>query len=181
MTKSIAIQETTTWLTEIVIGLNLCPFAHKVYTQKKLSLEEMAYTDQALLDNTNKIIEDLLNPATTTTTTLLIISEGLEDFNLYLDTLYALEEALKGQGLHEEIQLASFHPLYTFEGIDSEALQNYTNRSPYPIIHFLKVEEMAEAIKAHPNTDHIPTENIKKLNKLGLEALLRLYHNPKPT
>ncbi len=181
MKKSIAIQETTTWLTEIVIGLNLCPFAHKVYTENRLTLDEIKYSEQALLDHTNDIISNLLNPDSSTTTTLLIISEGLEDFNFYLDTLYALEESLKSQGLHEEIQLASFHPRYTFEGVDPTAVQNYTNRSPYPIIHFLKVEEMAEAIKAHPDTHSIPAENIKKLNKLGLEALLKLYHTPKTT
>lgn len=175
MEKS-TIDETITWIKNIVIGLNLCPFAHRVYAEGRLSLVEMKYSDSELIRYTNQIITDILDPSTPTTTTLLILKEGLEDFNQYLDTLYALEEGLKVQGLSKEIQLASFHPHYIFEGVDSEAIQNYTNRSPYPIIHFLKVEEMADAIAAHTDTESIPADNIKKLNKMGLENLLKLYH-----
>lgn len=137
----------------------------------------MKFLDNNLLHPTNEIINDILDTNSSTTTSLLIITEGLEDFNEYLDIIYALEAALMADGLDEEIQVASFHPEYTFEGTQKDHLENYTNRSPYPMIHFLKVDEVAKAIASHPNTDTIPEENKKTLQAVGLPELLKLYHS----
>ena len=170
------IQVTKTWLENIVIGLQLCPFASKVYVEKKIGIEEIRLLGNNLQHTTNAIINEILNEDSPITTTLLIITEGLDDFDEYLDTIYALEAALEANGLNEELQLASFHPDYTFKGTHKDALENYTNRSPYPTIHFLKVEEVAAAIASYPDTSKIPEKNKRKLKNLGLEALLKLYH-----
>ncbi len=170
------ILQTKTWLENIVIGLQLCPFASKVYLEDRVGFSVIKFLDNNLLHPTNEIINDILATSTRTTTSLLIVTEGLEDFNEYLDTVYALEAALKADGLDEEIQVASFHPDYTFEGTETDDIENYTNRSPFPIIHFLKVEEVAAAIDSYPDTSSIPEDNKKKLKEIGLAALLRMYH-----
>ena len=44
------------------------------------------------------------------------------------------------------VQVAPFHPLFQFEGSDLDGIDNYTNRSPYPIFHLLREDEVAQAV-----------------------------------
>ena len=47
-------------------------------------------------------------------------------------------------GLAGVIQLASFHPGYQFAVTDPDAVENYTNRSPYPMLHLLREESISQ-------------------------------------
>lgn len=42
-------------------------------------------------------------------------------------------------------EVAPFHPLFQFEGSDAESVDNWTNRSPYPIFHILREDEVGRA------------------------------------
>lgn len=53
--------------------------------------------------------------------------------------------------------------------------ENYTNRSPYPVLHLLREDSLERAIANYPNVDDIPERNIALMNELGtakLKALL---------
>ncbi len=56
-------------------------------------------------------------------------------YNDFLDIADALLDELELAGV---IQIASFHPQYRFEGTMKDAIENYTNRSPYPMLHLLR-------------------------------------------
>ena len=73
-------------------------------------------------------------------------------------------------------QIASFHPDYEFADAGADDVGNYTNRSPYPLLHLLREESLERAIDNHPDTDLIPARNIALLEAFGvahMRALLR--------
>jgi hypothetical protein len=57
-------------------------------------------------------------------------------------------------------QVASFHPLYRFAGSANDDAANYTNRSPYPMLHLLREESIELALERFPNPEQIPERNI---------------------
>ena len=68
-------------------------------------------------------------------------------------------------------QIASFHPDYQFGGTDLEDVENYTNRSPYPMLHLLREDSLEKAIEQYPNVDQIPIRNIELMNSMGQDKL----------
>jgi hypothetical protein len=75
-------------------------------------------------------------------------------------------------GLGGTLQIASFHPYYQFAGTDPDDVANYTNRSPYPMLHVLR-EESVTAIAGDPNELlEIPRRNVNTLKGLGRARIL---------
>jgi hypothetical protein len=104
-------------------------------------------------------------------TTLLVFPLGFDDFEKYLDML-ELANSLVAQGGYGGVyQLASFHPNYCFDGEDENDPANYTNRSPYPILHILRESSVEAALKRYPQPESIPENNIAKARQLGAEFL----------
>jgi hypothetical protein len=112
------------------------------------------------------------NPAMETA--LLIFPKGFSDFEDYLDLTDLAEKLLKAQGFEGIYQVASFHPNYIFAGSDENDPANYTNRSPYPMLHLLREDLLEIAIDKHNNVDDIPNQNIAKANSLGLEYFKKM-------
>jgi hypothetical protein len=84
------------------------------------------------------------------------------------------DELLRMLGLEGEIQIASFHPDYQFEGTESDDIGNETNRSPYPTLHLLREESIARAVDSFWDTSSIPAANLLTLQRLGRERLQAL-------
>ena len=108
-------------------------------------------------------------------TTLLIHPAVLSDFLDFNDFLGQADELLRRSGLEGVFQLASFHPHYQFAGTAPEDAENYTNRSPYPVLHLLREASLEAAIERYPDTADIPERNIERMESLGsarLKALL---------
>ncbi|MBT8113206.1 MAG: DUF1415 domain-containing protein, partial [Gammaproteobacteria bacterium] len=72
-------------------------------------------------------------------------------------------------------QIASFHPDYQFSDTNPEDVENYTNRSPFPMLHILREESLEKAIDNYPDVDQIPSRNIDLINSLGADKLERIY------
>ncbi len=170
------IAETRKWLEQIVIGLNLCPFAKAVYVkdQVRFVLSD-ATTAEALVE---ELAEELVllrdTPAEQIDTTLIVHPQMLTDFldyNDFLDNADAAIEALDLQGI---LQVASFHPQYQFEGTAPDDVSNYTNRAPYPTLLLLREDSVERAVAAFPDPDVIVERNIETLDKLGVEGWTRL-------
>jgi hypothetical protein len=64
--------------------------------------------------------------------------------------------------------VASFHPNYLFADSGPDDAANYTNRSPYPMLHLLREESLEKALENHPNPDAIPERNVKFAREKGL-------------
>ena len=165
--------QTRKWIEEIVIGLGLCPFAAKVYFEDRINFKVGSVLEPAeLFSQFNEEIQGIVDGACDTS--IIILNDDPEDFQDYLDLLEVLRNTLKKDELNEKVQLASFHPKFQFENADPNDIENYTNRSPFPLIHILKVEDVAQAIENHPDIHSVSVKNIETLKKLGMQGLLKL-------
>ena len=108
-----------------------------------------------------------------TETSLLIHPEVLNDFHAYNQFLNQADALLVGAGLEGIYQIASFHPDYRFAGTAATDVENYTNRSPYPLLHLLR-ETSVEAAAASADVDAIPERNNRLMNELGETRLKEL-------
>jgi len=176
MTQSSDQVLTTTrkWVESFVIGLNLCPFAKKELVQDRIRfIVSEASTEIDLLISLKKEIE-LLEGDTSIETTLLIHPNVLNDFGDYNQFLSHADELLVHLNFEGVFQIASFHPNYQFAGTTPRDAENYTNRSPFPILHLLREESLESAIEQYDDVDQIPSRNIAKMNELGLEGVKEL-------
>ncbi|RXZ36845.1 DUF1415 domain-containing protein [Oxalobacteraceae bacterium CAVE-383] len=160
---------TRDWLLQAVIGLNLCPFAKAVYVKRQIRYRITGARDtDALL---NELCDELQLLAAADPeqidTTLLIHPRVLADFSDYNDFLAIADVTLRNFGLEGVIQVASFHPQYQFDNSDSDDIENYTNRSPYPMLHLLREQSIARAVDGIEDADEIVERNMEKLRLLG--------------
>lgn len=173
----IQIQQTQAWLQQFVIQYNICPFAKYPHEQQRIHYQ-MAENDdmEACLMATVLECERLShNPAIETT--LLIFAQGFESFDDFLDLLYTAEELLHAQGYEGIYQLASFHPQYLFAEATADDPANYTNRSPYPMLHIIREASLAVALASYPAPEDIPENNIVRTRQLGITHLRQLLTN----
>lgn len=171
------LKEVNRWLEQVVIGLNLCPFATWPQQQKQIRfaitpcdteacLLQALHDECILLENT---------PAQEIETTLLIIPNLLHDFYDYNDFLDLVEGLIEEHDWHGVFQVATFHPNYQFGGTQPNDDENLTNRSPYPILHLLREVSLEKAIEHYPNTEEIPERNIDTVTQLSLAQKKSLF------
>jgi hypothetical protein len=171
LSPSQVIAETRQWIETVVIGHQFCPFARAVFDAQTIHYEVVndQQPDSCLhaliaqcqkLDNTN-VIE----------TTLIIYPQAGADFEQFLDLLALAEALLVVQGYEGIYQLASFHPQYQFADTDTDDPANFTNRSPYPMLHLLREASLQRAIADYPAIDDVPQRNIKHARTLGEKKL----------
>ena len=162
------------WVQKLVVGEGLCPFAHPV--MEKLHIAESTSQDLKVVTRAflSLLNEMQLADEDDLPTALFIATAALADFDDYLDWLFLCEDLLEQSGLEGDIQLASFHPHYEFEGEEAEAMTNYSNRSPFPMIHFIRENHISEALKTVTKPEAIPERNKRHMQRLGKEGLLQL-------
>jgi hypothetical protein len=160
------------WLERAVLGLNLCPFARAVYVKEQIRYTvSTATAPEALLADLIAELRTLEEAAPEEIeTTLLIHPDVLTDFLDYNDFLGAADAAVADLGLEGVIQIASFHPRYQFAGTAEDDIENYTNRSPYPLLHLLREASVERAVAAFPEAAEIYERNIATMRRLGIEG-----------
>lgn len=171
------IEHTKKWLATFVIGLNFCPFARLPFERQKIRyvLEKEKNLEICLQTCADELL--FLKATPEVETTLLIFETALKDFYDYLGFLAAAEDVLSALELEGTFQIASFHPNYQFDGTSTNDLSNYTNRSPYPMLHFLREDSVSWAVKTHPNTEGIPEQNITRLEALGRQEIKKRWND----
>ena len=165
-----AIAATRHWLEQVVIRLNLCPFAKAVHLKQQIRWVESPARD------TGSLLADLLRELQflaaadpeSVDTTLLIHPHVLNDFLEYNDFLDVADAAVEQLGLDGVLQVASFHPDYRFEGTDPDDAGNLSNRSPFPTLHLLRERSIERAVAAFPEAATIYERNIGTLRRLGV-------------
>ena len=177
------LQDTQRWVLEAVIGLNLCPFAKSVQVNQRLrTVVSPATTPEALLkDLARELLALRRADPEQTETTLLVHPWVLNDFLDFNDFLGAADALVEDLELDGDLQVASFHPDYQFEGTEPDAVENVSNRSPYPTLHLLREDSIERAMDSMPDTDAIYEANIATLRRIGLagwQLALRGRHTP---
>lgn len=170
-------QQVEQWLNDVVIGLNLCPFAAKPQRNKQIKIfVSEAITEETLLEDIlTQLLELEATPAEELETTLVVAPNMLADFydyNLFIDWVEALIKQQDWEGI---FQLATFHPNYCFGGTEPEDAENLTNRSPYPVFHLIREESMEKVLKHYPNPEAIPDTNIARVESLTPEERKKLF------
>jgi hypothetical protein len=169
MQESPVIGKTRQWIENVVVGLNFCPFAKRELRRDAVRFTVNASGDMG--DALQRLIAEcgFLDANPETETALLILPEGFTDFLDYLDLAGLAEDLLAEQGYEGVYQVASFHPDFCFADAEPDDAANYTNRSPYPMLHLLREASLDTAIGNYPDIDSIPDNNMKKARALGVD------------
>lgn len=169
------IKQTKHWLSSVVIELDLCPFAghelrrnsirYNVISETDIELCLMALFDDFVVMDKDDAIE----------TALLIFPAAFQQFDEFLDYIDFSNNLLVDSGYEGVYQLATFHPDYVFSETDYDDASNFTNRSPYPMLHILRESSIERALVDYPSPEGISDTNIARLRKLGNEKMKTLF------
>lgn len=168
---------TKLWVQKAVIDLHLCPFAASPYLNDRV---RYSVSDQrlgaGLLEDLSRELQMLraVDPSICETV-LLIHPYALNDFLQYNEFLDECDALLTRLELDGELQIASFHPAYQFAGTAAQDIENYTNRSPYPMLHLLREASITRAAATFPGIAEIGATNIQTLRRLGHDGWRRLW------
>ena len=166
--------ETRRWIENVVVGLNLCPFAKPVLANLCIEI----FNGQDLESLTDVLRSFLIRFAAENEhdvpTAILVTPNALSNFEDYNDYLEVADQLIFNEELDGIIQIASFHPRYRFMGSREEDASNYSNRSPYPMFHLLREDHVSDAIEKFPNTLEIPERNVSLLREMGIDAVRNL-------
>ena len=162
------------WVANVIVGMNFCPFAKPVVESGAVSysvINERSFEHglQALSDEFKR-----LNDNDSINMSLLIYPVGFEAFDDYLDFVEMADALLLDESYEGVFQLATFHPDYCFDGQPYDDAANYTNRSPYPILHILREDSVEKALETVASPEKIPNRNIEFARAKGLAAMKAL-------
>lgn len=166
--KNHSIDATRKWVKDFVIGHNLCPFAKRPFDESRIrfAICESEGMEERLTDFWREVslleklgVKEMSN-------TLLIFPKGEKEFEDYLGFFELCEQLLEMQNKTTDFQLVSFHPKFQYEGYSAKAARNYSNRSPFPMVHILREKEVSMATDNHENTLEIPKANEATLQNL---------------
>lgn len=172
------IAQTEKWLRSVVIEHSFCPFAQREFAAGRIRYvvingQGMANSLHALIEECEKLDQDA-----SIETSLLVYPEAYQRFDDYLDLVAMAEDLLAEQGYEGIYQVASFHPDYCFDGEEESDAANFTNRSPYPVLHLLREASLEAALEAYPgDPTKIPERNIKLAREIGEPALRALFES----
>ena len=171
--ENLVIEQTRSWVKDIVIENNFCPFAAKPFVQGKIRFKASD------ADDAEKLVDELVNELSLLQdadineieTSLLIVPKFLNNFEDYNQFLDIVDDILDQMSLIGEIQVASFHPEYQFADLSKSDVRNYTNRSIYPMFHLIREESVENARNTYPDVENIPDRNMEKLEAMGLDTV----------
>lgn len=168
------ISATQQWVEKVIVKYNICPFARKEVQRNSIRyvLSEKDDIESTLI----KLLDEChyLSEHDDTETTLLILANGFQSFDRFLDIVDLSNQLLYQEELEGVYQIASFHPDYCFAGEAQNDPANYTNRSPYPCLHIIRESTMEKALSEHPDPDAIPQRNIEFSRNKGSDFFIKL-------
>lgn len=168
------INQTITWIRQVVVGCHFCPFAAKTLQQHQVHYQvETSANIAVCLDAFVREITRL-DKDPQIETSFLIFSNAFQKFDDYLDMTYVAECLLKEKGYEGVYQLASFHPKYRFASSAKNDAADYTNRSIYPMLQFLRESSIDKALAHYENPESIPGRNVDFARKKGLTFMKML-------
>ncbi|WP_334059662.1 DUF1415 domain-containing protein [Alteromonas sp. S005] len=161
------IDATLKWVDDIVIKHNFCPFARYVRTPNQIRCTVIAGDTGDVIQSLYDELRHLEENESTATTLIALTNPALADFDEYLDVLAIGDNMLHDWGYSGTYQLASFHPDYVFDGSDANDAENYTNRSPYPLLHLIREADITRYMKKEEDAEKIFSRNIEKAQAMG--------------
>mmetsp|Transcript_1137 Transcript_1137/g.1461 ORF Transcript_1137/g.1461 Transcript_1137/m.1461 type:complete len:386 (-) Transcript_1137:22-1179(-) len=171
----IYIRKVEKWIKEIVIGLNLCPFAAAALDTERVRFKiSTAITLEEAFEDF--LVEADLIKSTTefeVPTTLLIFTNSFSDFEEFYAFSRFLEDTIdKNKNLVDEVMVACFHPNHTFQGLEKNDPVHFEKRSPYPVVNLLRAPVVDKYVE-DGKTCRIAEANEEKLRAEGFQSVER--------
>lgn len=166
----------TQWLEDFIIGMDICPWAAPVYKRGGLHLRltDVASPERALSIFLQELELLLVTPEREST--ILAFPKWLISFELFWDVVSGWEEELKHLEFDHQVQLVAFHPDFRFGDTPHDSLAHYVNRSPFPMVHFLRSADVELATRMDlKKAQTLSINNEKKLQKLSKKEWLDLF------
>lgn len=164
------VAQTLKWVRTFIVAHDICPFAQRELERETIRVEVVRSKKIEVALEELMVEVQWLDEHPETETTLLVFPTLFKSFDHYLDFVELAESILVDQGYEGVYQLATFHPDYCFDGAEPDDASNYTNRSPYAMVHLLREESVEKAIEFYGDTDAIPERNIAKLMAMGSDT-----------
>lgn len=165
------ISQTEQWIKTVVIGCNFCPFAARVVQLKRIHYAVSDATD--LKTCLEVFFQEItfMDEVEEMETAFVIFPHAFANFSDYLQLVSLAEDLLSEYDYDGIYQVASFHPDYCFAGEATEDPANFTNRSPFPMLHILREDSLTQALENYPDPEGIPQRNIDFAREKGLTYL----------
>lgn len=161
-------RETLHWVKRVVVGLNLCPFAERTLLHEKLKVRVLLDQDSDTV--LEQVLDEMQKLKAKNEGTTLVVCPNLykENFKGFLQIVDVVEQNIAANNWDGILQVAPFHPLFKFEGSEQDAPDNYTNRSPHPMFHLLREDDVTMAVEQLENHDAgtVWRRNVKLLTEL---------------
>lgn len=172
-------RRTLAWMRDIVIPLDLCPFARGVVTQDAHRITvSPSRTGTAVYATVSDEISHLVaTPAAVLATTLVVFPNfAVADFALFNEVAAWIETAVESdESLVDLVMLACFHPRHEWgdaAGCDDPV--NFDKRAPYPIVNLLRAPDV-DKYAEQGLTQNILENNRQRLNRVGTQRLKQMY------
>ncbi|KAL7555279.1 hypothetical protein ACHAWF_019056 [Thalassiosira exigua] len=174
---------TREWIERVVIGYNLCPFAERPMREGKLKVSVVRGDDDH--EVAGAVVYEMIarSDESQAGTTVVVAPDYFpDDFERYMSLVRFIEESpMEDLELDGKVQIAPFHPQFEFEGSGKEGVDNHTNRSPYPMFHILREDEVGRAVaKLGGDASKVWSRNIRLLELMqerwgasGVEKAMR--------
>ena len=157
-----------------MVGEGLCPFASPVLADLLIQVFP-ANDDAEATAQFMALLEKVADATTDEIPTALFVTPSLfVDFDEYWNWFLICDSLLVQLGYEGKLQIATFHPRYEFEGEPAEDASHYTNRSPFPMLHIIREDDIENALAQIRFPDRIPERNRQHMRRLGKEGLLAI-------
>ncbi len=166
------------WLSNIVVGLGLCPFAATPLAcgTVRLALFSGDDTEKLLVFIQQEFQRLEKSDVSEIETTLVVAVNCLDDFYEYNQYIDMVEQLIKVNRWEGMFQVASFHPNYQFAETGPDDRENLTNRAPYPIFHLLREASLEAALAHVTNPESIPDNNIACMENMADDKVAQLFY-----
>ena len=142
---STALARCRAWVDDVVVGLDLCPWAAEPLQGGRVRWRETPVVELAELVAEVLFEARVLVESDESDTTLFVLGgdEAVRDFEDILELVDIADAVLEAHDLGEAVQLVAFHPAFQYAGTEPTDPANGTNRSPAPMVHLLRRADIA--------------------------------------
>lgn len=163
------------WLEKTIIGLDLCPFTRKPYSEGKILIEELKAHESAEAQQEFLTSLSSFQGQNHYETALLVFPKWTVSFKDFYEFSEECEDLLSSLNLEDEFQIVAFHPAFCFEGLEFSDRANLVNSSPFPLIHILKIHDLELINLSVKEAEAMSFGNAKKLESLSGPELLNHF------
>ncbi len=173
--RACAVSETRAWIRDVVVSLNLCPFASGPFENDlvRISVYNEVRDERALTTVLSSEIDKLIaTPSSSIETTIVVLpSFARYDFLRWHKYCTQLEDSVADS---DDVMVACFHPLHEWGEMDERDASHFERRAPHPIINLLRVTTVDRAIEAG-YTQTMLERNMETLQRVGYDEMERRF------